>query len=452
MNDRLDNSLRQYGRMRPGRPGARLTMVLRALILILCTAAATSVWPSATLIAPAAAAVARKAVKKSAPLPLVHRKVVLRKHFKPRKVVHVWRKRRVWRHRVHDIHHPAVRRPIVKPTLKRPTTPAPVADARGGLVTIAAGGLEGTDARVASDISTAVADAGVQVMPVLNPDSMQTLNDLARSPVVDVALVHSDVLDLAKKQNPDIVKKIGYIARLFDEEVCVLTNRPIADLHQLEGKKVGVDVAGSSDAVTAANVFGLLSIHPQLVNMDTSAALKELEKGDLDAVVIVAGEHDPALLALRGAGLHALPVPYDPPLQSQYFPAKLAHADYPDLAPASGVDTIAVGALLVAPLQDDDPARQNRIAAFARAFLTKFDALLKPGRDPKWKDVNLAADAPGWRRIPAAETWLDSAQANQEQEFDAFVASHPASVTASSEADHERLFREFVQWKHKQAH
>ena len=39
-------------------------------------------------------------------------------------------------------------------------------------------------------------------------------------------------------------------------------------------------------------------------------------------------------------------------------------------------------------------------------LLSLFHSLLDAGHHPKWRDVNLAAELPGWHRYPAAEQWL----------------------------------------------
>jgi hypothetical protein len=46
------------------------------------------------------------------------------------------------------------------------------------------------------------------------------------------------------------------------------------------------------------------------------------------------------------------------------------------------------------------------VGNFVEAFFTGFQSLLEPGHHPKWHEVNLAADLPGWHRYPAAEQWL----------------------------------------------
>jgi TRAP-type uncharacterized transport system substrate-binding protein len=391
---------------------------------------------------------------KSAPLQLVRRKTVTRKRFKSQpKHRRVSRRRHERRDAPHERRGRAEARPkSPPPQAKAASVQNAEKDDRAGVIMIAAGEVEGTDARIASDIAAEVDRPDMRVLPVLSRNSLEVLRELSSSPVIDVALAHSDALDQAKADDPALATQIGYIARLFDEEVYVLAGPGLTNIHQLDGKKVAIGVAGSGDAVTAGNLFGRLGIHPQLANEDTQPALAALGAGKIDAVVIVAGKPAPALLAASAPGVHMLSVPYDASLQEQYYPATLTHTDYPNLIPPGGrIDTIAVGTLLVAPMGPADTPRSDRIAAFAHAFLSNFNALLAPGRHPKWKDVNLAADAPGWTRIPAAREWLDSAEAEQEQ-FSAFVAAQPNTKQNLSDADHDRLFEEFVQWKRKQAH
>ena len=97
--------------------------------------------------------------------------------------------------------------------------------------------------------------------------------------------------------------------------------------------------------------------------------------------------------------------------------------------------------------------RHRRIAQFVDNFFSKFDALQKPPRHPKWREVNLAAQVPGWTRFDAAEEWLQRNRAQQQfalgsqQDFDRFIAGRQiANVAQLSTVDRERLFQDFVKW------
>ena len=365
------------------------------------------------------------------------------------------RRRKPASRRVRRVRRSARRKIAAPEPAKHPLTPAiatvAAQDSHDGVVTLAAGEAGGTDARAASDIVAALGSKGVRVMPLLAADELGTLRDLPTSSMVDVALARSDVLDQLKIVNPTADRQIGYVARLFDEEICLLAAPGISNIRQLDGKKVGVDVAGSSNSVTGRNVFQRLGLHPQFVETDASTALSQLDKGELDAVVVVDGKPAPVLFAPRANGVHIISIPYDPALQDQYYPSWITHSEYPTLVPGGNIDTIAVATILVAPMDGDDASRNDRITNFAHAFLTDFDALLGPGRHPKWRDVNLAADAPGWSRIPAAKQWLDSAETEEEKHLDAFGAARPTPAPApapmqASALDRAKLFQEFMKW------
>jgi uncharacterized protein len=46
--------------------------------------------------------------------------------------------------------------------------------------------------------------------------------------------------------------------------------------------------------------------------------------------------------------------------------------------------------------------RHRKVSRFIEALQANFDAFLRPPRHPKWREVNLAAEVPGWTRfVPA---------------------------------------------------
>ena len=93
---------------------------------------------------------------------------------------------------------------------------------------------------------------------------------------------------------------------------------------------------------------------------------------------------------------------------------------------------------------------------FVEALFTKWDKFQQPPRHPKWRDVNLAATVPGWKRFPAAEDWLRENHVSQavpaaRKKFQQFLATTGrADEAAGSASDHERLFQEFIKWNRQQ--
>ena len=94
--------------------------------------------------------------------------------------------------------------------------------------------------------------------------------------------------------------------------------------------------------------------------------------------------------------------------------------------------------------------RYQRVARFVGDFFDKFEAFRQPPRHPKWREVNISAQVPGWTRFAPAQEWLDrqgaAPQAGLRAQFDAFAARAPGGA-AMDDAGRERLFREFLQWQ-----
>jgi hypothetical protein len=157
--------------------------------------------------------------------------------------------------------------------------------------------------------------------------------------------------------------------------------------------------------------------------------------------------------------LHFVPVPYPSQLIADYYPSSLTHDDYPDIIPAGkSVDTIAVGAVLIAynwPKTNVD--RYRRVQRFVDALFPKIAEFKKPPRHPKWREVSLAAQLPGWTRFEPAQAWLDdrasqATQASGEKPPgfpQAMKTDRPArqgAPNALSQND-AALYQQFLQWK-----
>ena len=87
-----------------------------------------------------------------------------------------------------------------------------------------------------------------------------------------------------------------------------------------------------------------------------------------------------------------------------YALAELTNADYPALVPAGQtVDTISVPTVLAvfnwAPKTD----RYARVARFVERMFEKWDQLQVDPFHPKWREINLTAEVPGWKRSPVAK-------------------------------------------------
>jgi hypothetical protein len=153
------------------------------------------------------------------------------------------------------------------------------------------------------------------------------------------------------------------------------------------------------------------------------------------------------------AGLKLMPVPYEGKLRETYLPAQFTSKDYPDLMKqGTDVNTIAVGAVMAVFNWSHGNTRYNRVVKFIDAFFSKFGEFQKPPRHPKWREVNLAAELPGWSRFSYAKQWLANHRpqptADLKHDFKKFVTAQGATGDIS-QPQLEALFREFVQWQQK---
>jgi len=108
-------------------------------------------------------------------------------------------------------------------------------------------------------------------------------------------------------------------------------------------------------------------------------------------------------------------------------------------------------------LSSDTRRDYSRVARFVDAFFGKFDQFLQPPRHPKWREVNLTAEVPGWTRFQASQDWLaqhaksNVAQDTAQARFAAFLSDAKVGTNLSDTAK-EELFRQFLAWdKQRQA-
>jgi hypothetical protein len=197
--------------------------------------------------------------------------------------------------------------------------------------------------------------------------------------------------------------------------------------------------------------------------MSQAEAFEKVKSGEIAATVLIAGKPVRSMIKLNQADrLHFVPVPYPSQLIADYYPSTLTHDDYPEIIPAGqSVDTIAVGAVLIAynwPKANVD--RYRRVQRFVEAFFPKIAEFQKPPRHSKWREVNLAAQLPGWTRFEAAQAWLDSqatqatqASAERPSGFPQTVkmdgVTRPAVPNGPPQND-AVLYQQFLQWKKQQ--
>src|SRR3982075_1274847 len=321
-------------------------------------------------------------------------------------------------------------------------------------VTVVVSGISCTCARFTEDIRNVVNDLGpegVRVLPVLGVGGLQNVNDVLFLKNMDMAVVDEDNLRLLKKKDPvlyaNVEQRVQYITKLYNSEFHVLARNEIKSYDDLKGKKGNFNLKDSQTEVTADTAFNALNIPVQRSYYDNDEALKRLMSGEISAMIILTGAPQATLTKVKKEdGLHFLALDQESlpkhelrDLFANYLTAEITHEYYPNLVAAgTTVPTIANRALLVAYTWPEDSPRYKKVAKFIDAFFSKIDQFNTPSRHPKWREVNLSAEMPGWVRFKPAAEWL-AAHRNPT------VSANPDSTLGQSSPELRLAFEKFMQ-------
>ncbi len=331
-------------------------------------------------------------------------------------------------------------------------------------VGLAAGRTEGAPLQFAAELARVLDDGdNMRVLPIVTRGPFDNIFDLLYLRGVDAAIVYGDILEHFKK-NPEIAgieKRINFIANLFPSELHIFVRPEIKTLADLEGKRVNFNTEGTAAAYSGPIIFDRLGIKVDAKFIPHQVAMEEMKKSDAFAATVWVSSKPlpPFLKGKFPEGFKFLPVPYTDKLD-YYLPSYLEHADYPALIPeGQRISTLSVPALLAVYDWPANTDRHQRMVRFVDYLFQRFDKLqTEPGYHPKWKDVNLAASVPGWRRFKPLQDRLDKLAAPQAVEparSSALVDTQQARRQAQraapgNAAEQERLFKQFLEWSRQQ--
>jgi uncharacterized protein len=338
------------------------------------------------------------------------------------------------------------------------TNPAPViSDAQYGeivnqtTVGILGDAATGTSMRFIDDMASVIDDGEkLRILPIVGKGGAQNLLDLLYLKGVDLALLHADALtayaDEPRFRNLD--KRVCYVAMLYVDELHVLSDKLTA-IEQLKGKTVAYPDAASREA--GERLLEALNIKPkQRVEMAMLDAVAKMKAGDVQAIIRIAAKpmSDADQLLAADDALHLIKVPFSRGLSEDFQQARFVQGDYDALmGGAKSIDTVGIGVVLAAFNWSTGSERYKRVARLIDAFFGKFAQIAGNARSqPKWQEVNLQAQLPGWQRCPAAEEALASLQNISQTASEATVRSRIKEMAPNDPAEQEKLFKQFLEW------
>lgn len=327
-----------------------------------------------------------------------------------------------------------------------------------GLVT---GEPNSTEFAIAEELSAVVArgqetgphgEVALRVLPMVGNGGIRNIRDVLTLAGADMAIAPVILADRLRdtKTFGDIRDKLVYIAPLYVEEFHLLARPEINSLADLDGKSVNLGEQGSASAMLGREVLNSFGVKVNEVNLGLDAALDGMQKGQISATLMVSGKPLKFLArAQQAPGAHFLPIPYSPALQHDYLPSTLRHEDYPNIIRAG--DTISTIAVKSALFAYNWPPRSERFGLmdfFVQTFFSRLPELRGESDHPKWRELSLAEQVPGWQRSQPAQRWLQQhPDGNTElrDAFDRFLERNPSANVP----DRDKMFQQFLQWRER---
>jgi len=191
--------------------------------------------------------------------------------------------------------------------------------------------------------------------------------------------------------------------------VHLLARSEFAQVSDLKGRKVNFGTEGSGTFMTAGIIFDALEIDADVTTFPEPIALEKLRGGEIDALIFVGGKPLSLLQQVtKDDNLKLLSIPPDE-VEGAYIAASLNAKDYPTLIEEGAeIPTVAVGAVMAAYNWKPGHVRHTKVKRFINRFFGKFETFQQPPYHPKWQEVDLEADVPGWKRFGPAQEWLAS--------------------------------------------
>lgn len=324
-------------------------------------------------------------------------------------------------------------------------------------VGLASGLIDGTFLKFAADIGTVLDDDdNLRVLTVLTKGSVQNVQYLLHLKGIDVALVSADTFEQFKKEAKikNIENRIQYISQVHVSAIQFLARPDIRTLKDLEGKTIATPPKGSSATALTLKILTRNNIKVEVVEAGVSAGIEKLKTGEFAAVA--GGFAKGAPSAYSGLdpklGLHLLQIDFEKFANEYYVPVTFEHEDYPNLiAQNEKIETLGTPVVLAVYNWPKGTDRFRRVERFVQYYFDRIDRLKKPPYQPQWKEVNLAAPVPGWKRYWVAEEMLKKVSAAQritapkETVGTGATSAVPGSRGLGS-AEEEKLMNEFREW------
>lgn len=335
--------------------------------------------------------------------------------------------------------------------------PEEVEKANKWTVGLVGGTVDGPNMRFATEIQTALDDGdNLRVLATVSRGTKQNVLDLLYLKGVDVGFVNTAVFEDFKKEGKikNIENRVQYISQIQVSAYQLLVRPEIKTIADLQGKKV-VTPKGAWASPLTVEALRKNGVVAELLPDSVNVGLEKLKTGEVSAVAYAFAKGSSNIyspMAAKGS-FHVLPIDYGKFTDSYYVPVSLEHSDYPELIP-EGERIETVGAVVVLAVYNwpKGSDRFRKVERFIRYYFDRFETLKKPPFHPQWKEINLGATVPGWKRYWFADELLakylaNSSTASPTAAEQASADAVSAIIKSNGNAEQKKLFNEFMEWR-----
>jgi len=254
---------------------------------------------------------------------------------------------------------------------------------------ISTGGKAGTYIKIGQDISKTCSDV-VPLEVFESKGSLDNYNKIVKDPNVKFIIAQYDVLQYMNTIGQKDAKKIKMVYPLYNEEIHIITkaNMNITKLSELNGKKVAIGVKGSGTWVTTSLLIEKADLKWEVVYVGVKDALKSIVKGEIDALVTVAGVPTKLLSKMPENASEVIKIASlnDPILDNLYAKSTIKAKSYP--FQTNAVNTYSIKSILATYDYSPGQPSYKRVQKLFKCINNNLEKLQNGAGHPKWNEVN----------------------------------------------------------------
>jgi TRAP transporter TAXI family solute receptor len=267
------------------------------------------------------------------------------------------------------------------------------------IVGIGSGQQTGTNYPMTDDIVRTCSNATVHYKNVVTDGALDNIFRIYGDKNVQYGIIDEAALVYQQGLDPKMMERIQMVFPFFSMELhlAVPENSPIRSIADLQGKRVYEGAEGSSTWVSTQVIKALTGVNWQGQSFSQTDALPALQRGQVDAIFVVAGK--PVGMFSKANGIRLVPISH-PKLDSfgYYTKTMIPNGTYPFMK--SSVQTYKVNNIIATFAFKNQ--YQKEIGDLVTCIAHNIGNLQRNGH-PKWRDVDpLDIERIKWQAHPAA--------------------------------------------------